>query len=156
MTKIETIQCKLDIESFDSVTSLFNSVPDDSPSLSVPLFTDFENFSTSDVASLIRQSALKSCPLDPMPSWLVSNCDAHRPVITAIINKSLQTAHFPEGWKEALFYPLLKKPGIDAIKNFGPLSNLAVVSKLTEKAAFDGTYSHMSVNGLYPIAQSAY
>ena len=67
VSKIETIQRKLDIESFYSVTSLFDSVPDDSPSVSVPLFTDFENVPTSDVASLIRRSALKSCPLDPMP-----------------------------------------------------------------------------------------
>ena len=84
VTKIETIQRKLDIESFDSVTSLFHSVTDDSTSVSVTLFTDFENVSTSDVALLIRRSALKSCPLDPMPSWLVSNCDALRPVIAAI------------------------------------------------------------------------
>ena len=108
VTKIETIQHKLDIESFDSVTSLF---------------TDFENVSTSDVASLTRRSALKSCPLDPMPSRLVSNC-----------------SHFPEGWKESLVHPLLKN-------NLRPVSNLAFVSKLTEKAAFDGTYSHMSTNG---------
>ena len=94
VTKIETIQRKLDIESFDSVTSLFDSVPDDSPSMSVPLFTDFENVSASDVASLIRRSALKSCPLDPVPSRLVSSCDALRPVIAAIINKSLQTGHW--------------------------------------------------------------
>ena len=46
-----------------------------------------------------------------MPSRLVSNCDVFRPVIAAIINKSLQTGHFPEGWKEALVYPLLKKAG---------------------------------------------
>ena len=45
LTKIETIQRKLDIESFHSVTSLFDSVPDDSLSVSVPLFTDFENVS---------------------------------------------------------------------------------------------------------------
>ena len=109
VTKIETIQRKLDIESFDSVTSLLDSVPVDSPSVSVPLFTDSENLSTSDVASLIRRSASKSCPLDPMPSRLVSNCDALRPVIAAIINKSLQTGHFPRDWKEALAYPLIKK-----------------------------------------------
>ena len=92
-----------------------------------------------------------------MPSWLVSNCDALRPVIAAIINKSLQTGHFPEGWKEALVHPLLKKPGLDAVnKNLRPINNLAFVSKLTKKAAFDETHSHMSANSLYPIAQSAY
>ena len=37
--------------------------------------------------------------------------------------KSLQTGHFSEGWKEALVYPLLKKPGHDAVnKNFRPVS----------------------------------
>lgn len=66
-------------------------------------------------------SALKSCPVDPMPSRLVSNCDALRPVIAAIINKPLQTGHFPEDWKEALVHPLLKKPGLDAVnKNLRP------------------------------------
>ena len=63
-----------------------------------------------------------------MPSRLVSNCDALRPVIAVIINKSLQTGHFSEGWKEALVYPLLKKPGLDAVnKNFRPVSNLVFV-----------------------------
>ena len=89
VTRIETIQRKLNIESFDSVTSLCDSVLDDSPSVSVPLFTEFENVSTSDVATLFRRSALKSCPLDPMPSRLVSKCGALRPVIAAIIDKSL-------------------------------------------------------------------
>ena len=70
--------------------------------------------------------------------------------IAAIINKSLQTGHFPEGWKEALVHPSLKKPGLDAVKkNFRLVSNLAFVSKFTEKAAFDGTYSHVSANGSY-------
>lgn len=50
-----------------------------------------------------------------------------------------------------------KKPGLDAVnKNLRPVSNLAFVSKLTEKAAFDGAHSHMSAKGLYPIVQSAY
>ena len=78
-------------------------------------------------------------------------------MLNLAINKSLHTGHFPEGWKEALVYPLLKKPALDAVnENFRPVSNLAFVSKLTEKAAFDGTYSHISANGLYPITQSAY
>ena len=82
-----------------------------------------------------------------MPSRLVSNCNALRPVIAAI---SLRL--------EGSFGPsFIKKPGLDAVnKNLRPVRNLAFVSKFTEKAAFDGTYSHMSANGLYPIAQSAY
>ena len=59
-----------------------------------------------------------------MPSRLVSNCDALHPVIAAIINKPLQTGHFPEDWKEALVHPLLKKRGLDAVsKNLKTLEN---------------------------------
>ena len=53
------------------------------------------------------------------------------------MNNSLQSGCFPEIWKEALVFPLLKKTGLDVIfKNFRPLSNLSFVSKLIERAAF--------------------
>ena len=59
--------------------------------------------------------------------------------------------------KEALVCPLLKKPGLDIIfKNFRPVSNLAFLSKLTEKAVFHQIHEHMVDTNLYPNAQSAY
>ena len=59
--------------------------------------------------------------------------------------------------KEALVCPLLKKPGLDIIfKNFRPVSNLAFLSKLTEKAVFHQIHEHMVNTNLYPNAQSAY
>ena len=97
----------------------------DSTAMSTPTFNEFKGLSTSDVASLIRSSSLKTCALDPMPSPLVSNCDALIPVITQIINASLQSGSFPEEWKEVLVLPILKKHGLDLIfKNFRPVSNL--------------------------------
>ena len=64
---------------------------------------------------------------------------------------------FPEIWKEALVFPLLKKPGLDVIfKNFRPVSNLSFVSKLIERAAFNQIHGHLVRNNLYPVAQSAY
>ena len=92
-----------------------------------------------------------------MPSRLVSKCDALIPVITMIINKSLEAGLFPESWKEVLVCPLLKKPGLDIIfKNFRPVSNLAFLSMLAEKAVFHQIHDHMTDMSLYPIAQSAY
>ena len=100
---------------------------------------------------------IKSCPLDPMPSTLVSKCEDLLPVLTKIVNNSLQSGCFPEIWKEALVFPLLKKPGLDVIfKNFRPVSNLSFVSKLTERAAFNQIHGHLVRNNLYPVAQSAY
>ena len=36
-------------------------------------------------------------------------------VLTKIVNNSLQSGRFPEIWKEASVFPLLKKPGLDVI-----------------------------------------
>ena len=124
---------------------------------SVPLFSKFVKLSDHDVKLLMSSSSLKTCPLDPMPSILVNQCDALLPVLTRIINSSLQSGHFPKAWKEALVFPLLKKLGMDFIfENFRPVSNLLFVSKLTERAAFNQTHVHMSTNNLYPCAQSSY
>ncbi|KAL9958025.1 hypothetical protein ACROYT_G034986 [Oculina patagonica] len=79
------------------------------------------------------------------------------PVITRIINISLESGIFPEKWKEAVVIPLLKKSGLDSMfKNLRPESNLAYISKLTERAVFNQTYDHLVRSGLYPQLQSAY
>ena len=94
--------------------------------------------SVRDVKQLIHNAALKSCSLDPMPYTLVSKCADLFPVLTNVINNSLQSGSFPDIWKEVLVFPLLKKPGLDAIfKNFSPVSNSSFVSKLVERAAFN-------------------
>ena len=79
------------------------------------------------------------------------------PVITSILNLSLQSGYFAEEWKEALVHPLLKKCGLELnFKNLRPVSNLTFISKLTESAAAYQMQSHMSAYGLYPILQSSY
>ena len=54
--------------------------------------------------------------------------------------------------------PLLKKLGLDSmfLKNLRSVSNLAYISKLTERAVFNQTYDHIVQSGLYPLLQSAY
>ena len=117
----------------------------------------FTMLSVQDVKQLIQNSALKSCPLDPMPSTLVSKCQDLLPVLTKIVNNSLQSGCFPEIWKEAVVFPLLKKLCLDIIfKNFCPVSNFSFVSKLIERAALNQIHGHFVCNNLYPVAQSAY
>ena len=63
--------------------------------------------------------------------------DIFSPIITSIVNKSLQQGYFPADMKKALVSPLLKKPNLDneVKKNYRPVSNLTFVLKLVEKAA---------------------
>ena len=78
-------------------------------------------------------------------------------MITNIINSSLESGIFPDCWKEAVVIPLLKKPGLESLfKNLRSVSNLAYISKLTERAVFNQIYDHLVRSGLYPLLQSAY
>ena len=92
----------------------------------------------------------KSCCLDPVPTKVVKEClDELVPLLTVIINQSLQSGVFPDVWKEALVTPTLKKRGSDlAFKNFRPISNLEFVFKLVERAAADQLQSHLVKNNV--------
>ena len=55
----------------------------------------FNILSPEDVRGLICRAAKKSCPLDPMPTTLVTQClDELTPVLNTMINTSLQSGHF--------------------------------------------------------------
>lgn len=118
----------------------------------------FKPLSEGDVRELIEGFPNKSCILDPMPMSLVINCvDMLLPVITKVINPSLESGSFALNWKCALVNPLLKRTGLDLVfKNYRPVSNLQYVSKLTERAVFNQLHEHMMANSIYPLFQSAY
>ena len=111
----------------------------------------FELLAEDDVRVLIN------C-LDPIPAHLLKSCsESLIPVITNLINSSLESGIFPDCWKEAVVIPLLKKLGLESLfKNLRPVSNLAYISKLTERAVFNQIYDHLVRSGLYPLLQSAY
>ena len=81
-----------------------------------------------------------------MTTSLVINCiDVLLPVITKIINLSLESGSFASNWKCALVNPLLKKTGLDLVfKNYRPVSNVQYVSKLTERAVLNHLHSQMN------------
>ena len=79
-----------------------------------PVFTGepFETFvcvSENEVRKIIKSSPTKSCALDPIPTWLLKQCeDELVPVLTLIINTSLSTAEFSDALKNAFVSPLIK------------------------------------------------
>ena len=79
------------------------------------------------------------------------------PVITKLVNLSFEFGRFAESWKEALVLPSLKKPNLDiAYKNFRPVSNLAFISELSERAFIDQFTEHLTVTERHSLLQSAY
>ena len=105
--KIADIRAQFDND-FDSVAVEVSTTAAVS-SNDVWSLSNFEMLTEEDVSALVKNSSRKTCPLDPMPSTLVSKCGCLLPIITKIINTSLQMGHFPDDWKEALVFPLLKE-----------------------------------------------
>ena len=114
--------------------------------------------STETVAKLVRSSKSKTCPLDPLPTNLVKECiDVLTPTYQQMINLSLSSAVVPGRWKAALISPILKKPGLDVVReNFRPISNLEFVGKLCEKVVSAQLVKHVNDNNLNDVFQSAY
>jgi hypothetical protein len=119
----------------------------------------FRILTNDDVQKLITKSPTKSCALDPLPTWLLKKvAEPLLPTMTSIINKSLQTSVFPSALKIARVTPLLKKPNLEksVLKNYRPVSNLAFLSKLLERATLSQLTNHMDEHNLFCPVQSAY
>ena len=108
MQKIERIRSEL-----DATVNPTQSV-ETAPAASIPCFDSFESLSEENVRLLISKSSKKSSTLDPMPTPLVVGClDVLLPVLTRMINLSLESGVFPENWKQADVLSRLKKSGLE-------------------------------------------
>ena len=116
-------------------------------------------FYGADIRKIISSSPTKSCALDPIPTWLLNQCqDQLAPVLTTIVNASLSCAEFPTELKKAFLTPLIEKIILDCeiFKNYRPVSNLSFISKLVERVVCVQLVEHLKTNNLYEIFQSAY
>lgn len=112
-----------------------------------------------EVRKLIMESPTKSCPLDPIPTFILKELvDTLLPFVTATINASLREGRLPASQKHAVVTPLLKKVGLDAdeLKNYRPVSNLTFLSKLVERVVASRLVGYLNMHGLMPELQSAY
>ena len=112
-----------------------NTTPDEHIPLNITL-DQFRPASQQEIHTIIMTFNNKSCELDPLPTWLLKQCTEELlPLISAIINNSLESGVFPSQCKNAIIRPLLKKQGLDAddLKNYRPVSNLQFISKVLEK-----------------------
>ena len=85
-------------ESFSSSESC-NTVhpPFDSPKLTV-----FTQVTQDEMGKIISKSPTKSCPLDPLPTFLIKECiNILLPSITKLVNFSLSEGLAPDGFKKS-------------------------------------------------------
>ena len=110
----------------------------------------FKQVSGDDVSKLIRKSPKKTCALDPLPTWLLAKCHSEfNPIITTIINASLELCHVSNILKSALITSFIKKAGLSLIfQNFRPVTNQKFISKLIKRT--------VSANNALEPMQSAY
>ena len=121
--------------------------------------TEFNPVSPDKLSQLLGGSGLKVCSLDPLPSPLMKNCvDVLLPIVTNIVNCSLDSYTVPHVMKEALVRPILKKASLDheQLKNYRPISNLPLIAKCCEKVVADQLNQYLAVNELNEVFQSAY
>ena len=80
------------------------------------------------------------------------------PTVTNIVNLSLSSGNFHHTLKESVISPLLKKPTLDKdeLSNYRPISNLSLLSKITERVIRARLSDHLTSNNLLNPHQSAY
>jgi exonuclease III len=137
-----------------------NSIDDHSEPLTYigkPL-TGFKLLSETEVKQILLKMNNKHCEMDPLPFWLLKECiDEFLPIITQIINASLQTGTMPQSLKHAHIIPTLKKNNLELImKNYRPVSNLQYLGKAIESTVISQYLDHLTENKLHDAKQSAY
>ena len=149
--KIDKIRQKLDNEPSTDTTR-------DNITFTGQPLSQFKQLTQSDVKRILKGMKNKHCKLDPMPLWLMNEClDEFIPVITNIINASLELGEMPNIFKHALIKPTLKKAGLNLeMKNYRPVSNLQFLSKVIESAVIEQYLEHLDSHNLNDKKQSAY
>ena len=142
-------------------TNLNNSNENSPPeqSHSVPRLSDFEPTNLKELSIFISTSARKSSVLDLVPGIVMSDyLHVLLPAITRIVNLSLTTGTVPSKMKEASLSPLLKQPPLsyEEFPNYRLISNLAFISKCTEKVVVSQLNEHVNEHNLSEVFQSAY
>ena len=119
----------------------------------------FTPASKEEIQKIVKNSPDKSCELDPKPRWLLK-LFLHEllPLVTKIINFSLETGCVPASFKNSLIRHLLRTPGLDEnnFNNYRPVSNLPFVSKVLEKVVSTRKEEHLTSNNLVGIQKASF
>eukprot|EP00116_Pleurobrachia_bachei_P001073 sb/3461335/ len=124
-----------------------------------PSWTDFAIVSEEEIIPVIKSMSNKHCDLDPLPTSVVKECVRElAPVLTAMVNQSLQKSSVAKTLQKALVFPTIKNPYGDreALTNYRPVSNIPFLSKLLEKVVLGQLNDYVQCHSLLGKHQSGY
>ena len=75
------------------------------------------------------------------------------PIISNIINKSIQSSHFPDELKNARVTPIFKSGEKYKANNYRPISVLPTLSKIFEKFIYHQLYKYLEINNILYVHQ---
>lgn len=94
--------------------------------------------------------ATKSCGVDNIDAYVIKLAKVELvPVITHIVNLSLENQIFPLQWKMSKIVPLHKKDELMYPKNYRPVSLLPIISKILERAVYQQVVDYFERNNLF-------
>ena len=126
-----------------------------------PEFPSAEQFTFTrvhcqDIEKTVSSLAANKAPgIDKLPARVIKDsAPVIIPSITSIINTSLTTSTFPADWKIAEVSPILKEGDFEEAGNNRPISLLAILSKVCEKAALNQLMPYLMANKRLAVTQS--
>ena len=131
----------------------------DECSVAEPLYV-FQPATVEAITKLSMDASSKVCPrIDVLTAVLLrSHMSTLAPVLTRLVNSSIESSTVPAAMKHATITPLLKKPGLDVdnMSSYRPISKLSFDSKVLEKHIAIQIQHHMETHNLFDTFQSAY
>ena len=109
----------------------------------------FKPSNAHDISSIISNLKNKKTHFNVLPvSALKFVSEIISPIISNILNKSLETSNFPDILKNARVTPIFKSGKITDINNYRPISVLPTLSKIFEKFAYRQLYEYLNINNI--------
>ncbi len=90
------------------------------------------------------------------PRLLKDVSDVILPVLTKLINRSIEQCHFPNNWKSAKVVALFEAGDQSDCNNYHPISILPTVSKIIERAVHSQFYAYLCENKLLLVRQFSF
>ena len=113
----------------------------------------FQDVDEDELLKAIQKLPNKQFASDPIPTWLLKKISGIiLPFLKSMVNQSFSEGIVPKFWKSAQITPLLKKPSLDhnVASSYRPISNLPVLSKLSERLALNRVMSYLNNLNLLP------
>ena len=117
------------------------------------VFSEIDQCTMVELGKIIKASPVKSCELDPIPTFLLLEfLDDLLPFLHMACNSSLSTGVLPTTQKRAIVTPVPKKHGldVDALSSYRPISNLLFLSKVIEKLVARQLTAYLNGHDLLP------